>query len=395
MKKSLLAVAIAAALPAAASAQVTISGLLDFAYGNSSGFQSGSTVSTRDFTSATSSIRFTAIEDLGGGMKATVQYDLDPRVWINDGGAIARNESFLGLSGGFGNLRLGSPNAIGLTTFLVASPLGTGIGSGYGNQTVAYTLGPRYSRSIRYDSPSMSGVTLSLLYAPGGENLSGNTGALVPQGDEAREIGLRYDGGPISLAVANVSFPGQLVERALGAGGAAIVGPTGVTRSQGISHTLVSGSFTAGPTQFSAGWNSGDFMTGLTSSSSLDGLVGRLTGPAARGFGVPNLETTGWRVGVRHAMGNIALMAMYSKQTFSMSDNSLLPFGGANSKAKLAHSVIGFRSDYSFSKRTVAYFGFEQWKLPREIADDNTVTVGIAPVEQSRTLTSVGMRHSF
>jgi len=123
MKKSLLAVAIAAALPAAASAQVTISGLLDFAYGNASGFQSGSTISTRDFTSATSSIRFTAIEDLGGGMKATVQYDLDPRIWINNDSGIVRNESFLGLSGGFGNLRLGAPNSIGLTTFLVASPL--------------------------------------------------------------------------------------------------------------------------------------------------------------------------------------------------------------------------------------------------------------------------------
>ena len=129
MKKSLIALAALAATASFAQSTVTLSGNLDFAVGNVSGNSKGTTVSTRDVTSSTSVIRITAVEDLGGGMKATVLYGLDPRHLSNDNGAAAsntfgRDELFVGVSGGFGNIRLGSPNSIGVTTFLTASPLG-------------------------------------------------------------------------------------------------------------------------------------------------------------------------------------------------------------------------------------------------------------------------------
>jgi len=405
MKKSLLAVAIAAALPAAASAQVTISGLLDFAYGNASGFQSGSTISTRDFTSATSSIRFTAIEDLGGGMKATVQYDLDPRVWINNDSGILRNESFLGLSGGFGNLRLGSPNSIGLTTFLVASPLGTGIGSGYGTDTLAHSF-VRHSRSLRYDSPSLGGLTLSFNYAPGGDRTSGlypgqavNAGnAVVPVQNEVREFGASYAAGPLALAVASVNLPSRNVD-----------GLEGAAAKKSASHTMVSGRFTLGATQLSAGWHQGDMMAGLATASSVDGLRALFTGETVatplgtaglRTVNLSNPEVDGFRVGIQHDVGNISLRSMYTKSTANDSSNNVI---AANGKRDMSWTTFGFRADYSFSKRTVAYFGYEQWKLPRELAETNSLGAnGLAAsatnprvIETTRTLTSIGMRHSF
>ena len=385
--------AVAAAVPAVATAQVTISGLLDFAYGNASGFQKGQTISTRDFTSATSSIRFTATEDLGGGMRATVQYDLDPRVWINNDTGIVRNESFLGLSGGFGNIRLGSPNSIGLTTFLIASPLGTGIGSGYGNVATAYSF-VRHSRSLRYDSPSLQGVVLSFNYAPGGDNLSAaansaNAGAqITPVSQEVREFGASYTAGPLALGLAYIELPGRTHSQTLAA-------PAG-TAEQSLDHTVLSGRFTFGKTQFSAGWNTGDLINPIGIGTSVDGVVlavaGSVTGGSSVGTrsapGTAKFKSDGWRIGIQHDMGAISLRGSYAQQDLSLSSGA--PVGATTSASTVDWSVLGLRADYSMSKRTALYFGFEQWNVPKELADDTT-----GKVSDKRTLTSVGMRHSF
>jgi len=383
---------------------------LDFAYGNASGFQSGSTISTRDFTSATSSIRFTAIEDLGGGMKATVQYDLDPRIWINNDSGIVRNESFLGLSGGFGNLRLGSPNSIGLTTFLVASPLGTGIGSGYGTDTAAHSF-VRHSRSLRYDSPSLGGLTLSFNYAPGGDRTSGlypaaanTTGHhIAPLASEVREFGAAYSGGPLSLAIAHISLPGQNVDGLQSTSASCVTGCATKT----ISHMMIAARYTIGATQLSGGWHQGDMMQGASFGSSVDGLRAQFTGASIgtatlsdplRAINQSNLEVDGFRVGIQHDVGAISLRGMYTKSSVKSSDAREV--WSPSGRREIDFSTFGFRADYNFSKRTAAYFGFEQWKLPRDIAGTNErVTgqpVGTVPVvETTRTLTSVGMRHSF
>ena len=390
--------AVAAALPAVATAQVTISGLLDFAYGNSSGFQKGQTVSTRDFTSATSSIRFTATEDLGGGMRATVQYDLDPRVWINNDSGIVRNESFLGLSGGFGNIRLGSPNSIGLTTFLIASPLGTGIGSGYGNVAAAYSF-VRHSRSLRYDSPSFGGVVLSFNYAPGGDNLSGaaNSGTsgsqVVPVAQEVQEFGASYSAGPLSLGAAFISLPSRTHSVTTAVGNAGI-------RQGSRDQTLLSGRFTVGTTQLSAHWNNGDLINDISATDSIDGIVFAIPGTAGTlparnplsvtGLEVRNYKVDGWRLGVQHDMGAISLRGSYAVQNIEAAGATPLLGAGATSVRSADWSVLGLRADYSLSKRSALYVGFEQWEVPSEISDDSAVKSN-----SKRTLTSVGMRHSF
>jgi predicted porin len=123
-----------AATSAFAQSAVTLTGNLDFAYGTASaaGAASEKTITTRDLTSSTSVIKITAVEDLGGGTKATVQYGLDPRKLARDQAVgFTSDETFVGLAGSMGNLRLGSPNSIGLTTFGASTPFGTGIGGGY------------------------------------------------------------------------------------------------------------------------------------------------------------------------------------------------------------------------------------------------------------------------
>jgi predicted porin len=225
---------------------LTLSGNLDFAAANISGTQTmanGSTVSTTAGTSSTSVINLIAEETVTGGFKITAKYGLDPRLLANDGlgvtntttnyvnpGAtttslmaapgntatgLGRDEVFVGISGGFGNLRLGSPNSIGLNSFQVASPLGTGVGSGYTGGSTAATMTnsfvqTRYNRSVRYDSPSFNGITVSALYAPGSDSaavVTSNAGVafLVQNARRASEVGVRYAAGPLTVSYAYVA----------------------------------------------------------------------------------------------------------------------------------------------------------------------------------------------
>ena len=61
-----------------------------------------------------------------------------------------------------------------------SSPLGTGIGGGYGADDkimIRKVLFTRYNRSARYDSPVTNGLKFSALYAPGNDEASSLPGA--------------------------------------------------------------------------------------------------------------------------------------------------------------------------------------------------------------------------
>ncbi len=341
MKKSLIALAALAATASFAQSSVTLSGNLDFAAGNVSGNAKGTTVSTRDVSASTSVINIIAVEDLGGGMKATVKYGLDPRATANDNAALTRDETFVGIEGAFGNLRLGSPNSIGLTTFLSASPLGTGIGSGYGTLVADYS-NIRYDRSARYDSPNFAGFTVSALYAPGGDQPAATTPTFIANNNKVTELGLSYANGPLTVGYANIS------QAALTYTTAGAVGAVAKT-----STNILAASYKMGNTTLSAGWNDGDGKARAATTS----------------------DSKGYRVGLRQDIGAIALIASYGQQ-----ENK-----GATSTPK--EKVTGLRADYNLSKTAVAYLGYE--KYDTGVAAAPSLTTG------DRTITSVGLRKSF
>jgi len=345
MKKSLIALAALAATASFAQSSVTLSGNLDFAYGNvkADGQAAENTVSSSTVASTTSVINIIAVEDLGGGMKATAKFGIDPRALANDNNAGAtaasstgvqapapalgvnntfnRDELFVGLQGGFGNLRLGSPNSIGLTTFLVGSPLGTGVGSGYLTNAFV-TSNIRYDRSVRYDSPSFGGLTVSVLHAPGADAAVGTS---IPASGSTNELGLSYANGPLSVAYANISQPRYLT-------------------SVKTSSNMLAVSYKIDNTTLSAGWNDGDSKTRATTTT----------------------DSKGYRVGVRQDMGAIALLASYAEQEH----------GTATRK------VTGLRGDYSLSKTAAVYLGYEKY-------DSGATT------NPMRTIVSAGVRKVF
>jgi len=243
MKKTL--VALAALASVSAFAQVTLTGNLDFAGAQLTGSQTGakgSTISTTLGVSSTSVINLDAIEDIGGGSKVQVHYGLDPRTLANDSFAVsnnavttatngssgsiagntptglARDEVYISYeSATVGKLMLGAPNSLGLDTHSTASPLGTGIGSGYAPQASTMTnavVTTRYNRSVRFNSAVMNGFSVQANYAPGADNANISSGTVnvaqqLPNNRKATEFGLSYANGPLNVRFTNVSLAAQ------------------------------------------------------------------------------------------------------------------------------------------------------------------------------------------
>jgi predicted porin len=258
-----------------------------------------------------------------------------------------RDEVFVGLaSKTLGSIKLGAPNSIGLTAQGVGNPLGTGIGSGYAaaskDGTLSYT-NIRYDRSARYDSPVFSGLSFSVLYAPGGDMTEAATN-LVPNARKTTEIGLNYNNGPLSVAFVNMSQDAQVNNGT----SAAAAGKTIVGGKTSVNALYASYKVAANTTVY-AGWNDGDAKAALATPSSAKGT----------------------RYGIKQTMGQVDLIAVQTNQETTTS-------AGAKTEAK----ITGARADYNLSKTAAVYVGYEKY--------DNG-----AASENKRTMTAVGIRKSF
>jgi len=313
---------------------------MDVAAANVSGTQldvKGTTISQSLGQATTSLINIIAVEDLGGGMKATAKYGFDPRATVNDNSGLTRDEAFVGIEGGFGNIRLGSPNSIGLTTFLSASPLGTGVGSGFGAATADYS-NIRYNRSARYDSPSFNGFSVAVLYAPGND-IAPTTGAptqVIANARQVTELGLSYANGPLTLGYANVSQAKQT-------NGSTLAGAK-------TSVNILAASYKLGNTTLSAGWNDGDALAAAATAQ----------------------KSEGYRVGLRQDIGAIALSLSYANQKTNL----------------VKEDVLGLRADYNLSKTAFVYLGYENW-------DNKNATASSTVNKGDRKVTSLGIRKAF
>jgi hypothetical protein len=372
MKKTLVALA---ALAATASfAQVTITGNLDFAAATVSGTRAatnGTTVSTTVGTNTTSAINISAVEDIGGGMKVTAFYGMDPRTLANDSYSVtnnsatgtnaapaagnsvgvaatglARHDAYVGIDGAFGTVRLGSPNSIGLAINADSSPLGTGVGSGYTGNGVSGTMlnsvvNTRYNRSFMYVSPNFSGVTFSALHAPGNDEanvpatvasnatVSGaNTAQNIPNARKVTELGLSYANGPLKVSYANIAQTANTNATGYFVNGASSVG-------QSTSLNIIAANYKFGNTTVYGMYNYGDALKA----------------------GSTVTQAQGSRLAVKQDMGAIDLMASYTVQK------------NAGVEAK----VSGLVAKYKLSKTASTYVAFERYDTGAATANEGNI----------------------
>jgi len=217
MKKSLLAVAVAAALPAAAFAQtnVTLSGIVKLGIANTK-YSNGATGNGSGTSMDDGSSRFilSGSEDLGGGMKGIFMIDNRFRPDQSGGGSgtLAGGNSFVGVAGGFGSVRLGRLDQYygfgtdehgARSTALQHSSISllSYVGSAAATDTIANAS--RTPNLVRYDLPAMGGLFGGVGYSFNGIGTYSDDGSLgnASKGS-AWTIDLGWRGGPIVAGAA-------------------------------------------------------------------------------------------------------------------------------------------------------------------------------------------------
>jgi predicted porin len=240
MKKTL--VALAAVAVTGAYAQVSITGNIDLGV-RTVGSQTitSQKTSIEKNNASTSTMEFKGSEDLGGGLKAgfQLQWTITPEAAGTENaasmstngagnsnfytGAPFNSEQFLSLSGNFGTVRVGEPNAAVYRAQFVTQPLGTAFGSGYsgtasrmgyaGSYGLSSYMGNtpgagsslrviRMQRTAQYETPVFNGLSAMAEFSFGNDNsttIAANTPSFMG-------LLINYNAGPLNLVAAQNSY---------------------------------------------------------------------------------------------------------------------------------------------------------------------------------------------
>jgi predicted porin len=193
-----------------AMADANISGSIDQAYSSvtSNGAAAIKSIGGRGYTSGASGdtqIHVTGNEDLGGGMKANYKFDIgmDPNAAVH---TASNRETWVGLSGGFGSLQIGTNYTPGFMGWLVTGGDPLGANNVVGNMVFVQQLNDgtihsiNAAQSVLYQSSEiLPGVTVQAMKSFGG--------SATKAGDRT-SLGMRYIQGPIAAQYSTDSIKG-------------------------------------------------------------------------------------------------------------------------------------------------------------------------------------------
>jgi len=430
MKKTLVALAALAAT--GAFAQVTITGLMD-AGPRISNFKGNAITQVVANNTATSNITFLGTEDLGGGLKANIRWELDivptQTAAMTQGTAASPDNpnianyggngySFVGLtSATAGTLNFGTINTGTLDANGIGNPFGTALGSGYKTIAIGAT---RYQQALEYITPTMegfsgkyltafkdqyqnNGATSSIPVATGQQTTSGRDGI--------SEISLKYSQGPLNVIYSSLvttsyyaaalgvetscaKYPTAAKTAVIDADTTGLMGGAGNSCVDGNQYkvsTLAANYKYNNLTGYA--WfqtQVADGQTNTVSSTSLATVLATVN-RKAKGFAVKYEATPA-----------LALMAGY--RTIARGDTYTAITGTTSADAQAAAGknsttkLIGLGADYALSKLTSVYARYET------ITDDgilyNTAGVGGTGYTTGQgngkiTNTAVGLRVAF
>jgi len=313
MKKTLVAVAAMAAVTGA-MAEATIYGTIDQALTksttSSAGKQTASTSTLASYQAGGSLIGFKGEEDLGSGLKASFLHEMNV-LTDTDTGSLGTRQAYVGLSGGFGSLRIGKQYSPAFFNLVGSDPFGATGGSGalyVGNIMLGNQKGGdnplRQDKGLQYEAPTfVPGVRIALTKVLAGADTG--DGSKTKTGDSTG-YALLYTSGPLNVGFTSDSIKAQSIAK------------TGLTAAATSTTKL---------TTFAAQYDLG--MAKLTYSDAKIMNNGRGVKASMTGVAVP--------------MGAATLMVTSStgKINTSAGDTSIkgMQYGG----------------NYALSKRTVAY----------------------------------------
>ena len=406
-ERKLIALAVAGALgvPVAASAQqstVQIYGKLypEFTVGKTSGATPAGTssstlgkaptgvdVKSRNSVDASNSrIGFRGTENLGGSLKAIWQ--IEQTVPIDSGvdGLLATRDSFVGLRGGFGTVRLGN-----MTTVFkdLGDPVGIlGVSSGNfvalsnmissrvsfsTNSAGSFHL--RRKNSVMYDSPEFGGLQLHVMYGPD-ETRTGNLNA------DLWSTGVEYKRGPLELALAhevhNDLFAGSngLRTNSLNA----LANPVDGT---GSVHSKDTG------TRFTVLYRVGGARLQANVAAVKFDEAGGATGK------FQDYKNTRWSVTWEQRWSSTPWRTTVAYGNSSAGSCSLV--GAACTTSGLSGNMVILGTDYSFSKRTALFALYARINNGSAAVYRNMENVSASQIPAGADITqyAVGIRHTF
>ena len=359
MKKSLIALAVLAASGAAmAQSSVTLYGVADAGVTYLNGLDNWSGVTSGN--NLTSRLGFRGTEDLGGGLKANFVLEGGFNLDAGDGksggatgtGFEFKRRSTVGLSGGFGEVRMGRELTAAYNAtarYDVFGSVGIGQSRLWADGGVVDTVAPalnangnavttnqRISNALTYVSPDFSGFKVGVNYGFG-ETTNGNSDSSY------MGAGLMYDNGPLSLGLG-------LERLNNGANSVAV---------SDIDAWSLGGSYDFGVAKLLAGYR--------------ESKVDRATGENKR---------LGYYVAATAPVGAGTVRVSYNRY-----ENEL-----ANVKGKADQFAIGYV--YGLSKRTSVY-GTYAYLKNKDGANLYTLGSGGLKTNGSQQGVQVGVSHSF
>jgi len=423
MKKSLLAIAIAAAVPAVASAQVTVGGLMDIGVANvDNGAKSKIMTTTGDRSS--NNLRFTGMEDIGGGLKAMFHmelgFDVDNGLFnggltgpasgsgsgalpiLNSGrqtssatvtpisGFGFTRRSVVGLQGGFGEIRGGRDYT---PIFLAVNGNSIHGTSGYastltyfnGNSLASSTSGTgitghdvRFSNAFFYDSPVMGGFKLTGAYT----NAAGFEESYNTKNGVGSSFAAVYNTGPI---YAQVSMSTQKLEDGTGT---ALVNSTGPGKRD---VTAYGAKYKVGDFELAAGGQTAKVKNGL-GSCSVPGNTSATGVCSPNVFNGNEVKNEVVFYGVAYTFGPNRLSVQGANVKVSGSTGSV---GAGGDKDYSALTVL---LNHSLSKRTSLYANYGKISNDAKqnvLIRSNGAAFGTAALGADPSSFGVGLVHSF
>ena len=461
MKKSLVALAVLAATGAYAQSSVTLYGIVeatsDIGYKRNqdgvvtvntfnaagAGVSSVSTSTTAEQKNGmriqdgnnqgtgTSRVGFRGTEDLGGGLKANFLMEMGIRVDEgcvttgagnvcssgDSGGNLFGRNAWGGVSGGFGEVRVGRQV---LGSFSVqGNSWSAGSSNGLydaGASTAPAMGGVRFSNAIRYMSPDFGGFRASVMLAAPETNPNGDaflatsttattsTGFVTTTGASRRtgvDLALEYANGPAYIGFGyNKRDTGNVTS---GVTPVALVGTTVVNAAPGtVTGYTLGGSYDLGVVKPFI-----NYTRQKTDSSGSTVFTAVVPAASTSTSSTGDATQRAVSIGLRAPVGAFTVIAGYGRSTTT--GNTLVTTTGAgvtatgrgSSDAKRDAFQLG--AQYALSKRTLVEANYGYNKL-RTNGSEVASTFGPAPTGRTETFTrandrvsalNIGLKHSF
>jgi len=415
MKKSLIALAALAATASFAQSTVTLSGIMDGAVATGKSYGQNIDLVTQS-GARTTTLKFNGSEDLGGGLKANFQFEVQPSFTAGDGngfnnaiataaaasangaaqatgqasaqsGLVGKGYSYIGASGGFGEVQFGTINSASLSAFTTGSgSWGTGIGSGYGviqGSTGTNTF-TRFENSLVYVTPNFNGLQARYLTNFKNDSQYGATTGVVLRRPKIDELGASYVNGPLALRAAYLTVKASPNEAPV----------SSAASTTGSAALLVNSGISTKTTTVGASYDFGVAKVGANLSNVKNDAGNTYAGATGA------TETKSYLLTAVVPMGAVRLLASYGERKTDAS-----PVTALEGKKT---TFMGVGAEYDLSKRTFLYARYQGGKAGDVNAGSvvingvnalgtttATVNAGGQLADTKYNLFAVGVSHAF